>query len=67
MERHTRAFKAYRGMDVQIAQRCSLSDQCVKVSPEGKREAIDGQGELVRVDSFRTCMASKHLIDHGCG
>ena len=67
MERHTRAFKAYSGMDVRIAQKCALSDQCVKVSSEGKREAIDDKGELVRVDSFRTCMASKHLLDHGCG
>ena len=37
----TRAFKAYSGMDVKIAQKCALSDQCVRVSPEGKQEAID--------------------------
>eukprot|EP00964_Phaeocystis_antarctica_P095794 scaffold62207_cov54-Phaeocystis_antarctica.AAC.2 len=28
-------------MDVKIAQKCALADQCVKVSPEGKQEAID--------------------------
>ena len=55
MERHTRAFKAYSGMDVRIAQKCALADQCVKASPEGKRAAIDETGEPVRVDSFHTC------------
>ena len=47
--------KAYSSMDVRIAQKCALADQCVKVSPEGKRAAIDETGEPVRVDSFHTC------------
>ena len=68
MEQHARAFTTYSGKDVRIAQQCALSDRCIKMSTEGKcEEAIDSKGQVIWVDTFRTCMRSKHLRDHGCG
>jgi ABC-type sulfate transport system substrate-binding protein len=69
MEQHARAFITYHysDKDVMIAKQHSLGDRCVKVHGDGKREALDHEGQTIRVDTFRFCSASNLLGEYRCG